>query len=475
LNEIDLLVKDAEYLISMDSDRRMIRDGALAVTGDTIIDIGTTAELDSRYKAKKTISARGKFLFPGFITTHTHLFQTLLKGLGRDRPLIQWLDSSVRIALRNYNDECMYWGAMTGLTEALRTGTTTVTDSQYCQSRKGLDRPVLNAYEDLGIRGVLSKSHTDVSGFAPEIACEWVETEEDYIRDTDALCSEYQNHPTISMSIAPGIIWNISKEGSRLTREIADKWKIPITMHLVETEDDDEYTRSVHGMSTIDFLEETGLLGPDFVAVHAVHVTDHDIKRFKKYGVHISHCPLSNMILASGTAPVHRYLAEGINVSLAADGAASNDTQDMLEVMKVTALLHKVVTRDASVVSAADVLEMATLGGARALLKEKEIGSLEKGKKADFFIYNPMNARSVPVHDPVSTLVYSSAQPNVETTVVGGRILLEDGKLLAADETHILRETQRVASSLVERSGLGNLQWGRRIEVGEGVLYGNRV
>jgi 5-methylthioadenosine/S-adenosylhomocysteine deaminase len=198
-------------------------------------------------------------------------------------------------------------------------------------------------------------------------------------------------------------------------------------------------------------------------------MTDYDIERFKKYGVTVSHCPVSNMILASGAAPVPRFLEEGIPVSLAADGAASNDTQDMLEVMKITALQHKLVTRNAAVVSASEVLEMATLGGARSLMMEKEIGSLEAGKKADFFIYNPLNARSIPVHDPVSTLVYSSAQPNVETTVVGGRVLLDNGKLVTADEEEMLRETQRVASSLVERSGLGSVQWGQKLKAG---LYG---
>jgi 5-methylthioadenosine/S-adenosylhomocysteine deaminase len=222
-------------------------------------------------------------------------------------------------------------------------------------------------------------------------------------------------------------------------------------------------------MSAIDLLEETGVLGPDFVSVHSVHMTDYDIERFKKYGVTVSHCPVSNMILASGAAPVPRFLEEGIPVSLAADGAASNDTQDMLEVMKITALQHKLVTRNAAVVSASEVLEMVTLGGARSLMMEKEIGSLEAGKKADFFIYNPLNARSIPVHDPVSTLVYSSAQPNVETTVVGGRVLLDNGKLVTADEEEMLRETQRVASSLVERSGLGSVQWGQKLKAG---LYG---
>jgi len=463
MREIDLLVEHADYVVTMDPERRIIRNGSLAVAKDTIIDLGPDAELAGRYLAKKRIDASGRFLFPGFITTHTHLFQTLLKGLGRDKSLFEWLNSSVRVALHNYDPECMYWGAMTGLTEALRTGTTTVTDFQYCHAVPGLDQPVLDAYEDLGIRGVLSKSHTDVSGFSPEIACEWTESEDEFIRDSDDLCCRYEHHPSISISVAPGIIWDLSRRGYQLTRELADKWKIPITMHLVETEDDDQYAHANYGIGSIDLLEETGMLGPDFVAVHSVYVTERDIERFKRYGVSVCHCPVSNMILASGTAPVPRFLQEGIPVSLGPDGAASNDSQDTLELLKTTALLHKLVSKDASVVSAAEVLEMATLGGARALLREKEIGSLEIGKKADFFIYNPEHVRSIPVHDPISSLVYSSTQANIETTVVAGRPLLENGILVTADEALIRRETQRVASSLIRRSGLGNVQWGRRM------------
>lgn len=466
MKRADILILNADYLISMDRSRRMISDGAMAIVGDRIAALGSTPELIKEWEGGKVIDAAGKYLFPGFITTHTHLFQTLLKGLGRDKTLFEWLDSSVRVALHNYDQEMMYWAAMCGLTEALRTGTTTVTDFQYCHSSPGLDQPVLNAYQDLGIRGVLSKSHTDVSGFPKEIACSWVESEEEYIRDTDDLCSQYEKHPTISISIAPGIIWDLSKRGYEMTREVADKWKIPITMHLVETEDDDEYARSTYGMSAIDLLEETGILGPDFVSVHSVHMGEEDIQRFKKYGVTVSHCPVSNMILASGTAPVPRFLEEGIPVSLAADGAASNDSQDMLEVMKMTALQHKLVTRNAAVVSAPQVLEMATLGGARALLQEDRIGSLEVGKKADFFIYNPKNARSIPVHDPVSSLVYSSSQANVETTVVNGKILLENGELKVADEEEILQKTQAAASKLIDKSGLGNTQWGHPVRVG---------
>ncbi len=451
-------------VITMDEERRIIENGGIAVTGDTLIDIGTEEEVRGRYTGIETIDARGKYVFPGFITTHTHLFQTLLKGLGRDKTLFDWLNSSVRVALHNYTEECMYYGAMTGLIEAIRTGTTTVTDSQYCHVGKGFDEPVIQAYKELGVRGVLSKCHTDISGLPPEIRPDYVESEDDYFQEMEDLCSRCAADPMMSMSLAPGIIWDHSKEGFFTTRSMADRYGIPITMHLLETEDDDRFSMEKYGKPTVDVLEECGILGPDFVSVHSVHMSESDFEKFKKYGVSVSHCPVSNMILASGAAPVPRFLREGMNVSLACDGAASNDTQDMLEVLKMTALQHKLMTRDAATVSAAQVLEMATLHGARALLREREIGSLEEGKKADMFIFNPLRARSIPLHDPVSTLVYSAGQTNVETAIIAGKVVMKDGEITSCNEEEVLRKTQHTAARLVEKSGLGNVQWGRTVQ-----------
>lgn len=463
MKQADLLITGGT-VITMDEERQIIENGTVAVTGDTFAAVGTEEEFRGRYTGVETIDARSKYVFPGFITTHTHLFQTLLKGLGRDKTLFDWLNSSVRVALHNYTEECMYYGAMTGLIEAIRTGTTMVTDSQYCHVRKGFDEPVIRAYRELGVRGVLSKCHTDVSGLPPEIRPGYVESEDDYFQEMDDLCSRFADDPMLSMSLAPGIIWDHSKEGFIETRNMADRYKIPITMHLLETEDDDRFSMERYGKPAVDVLEECGILGPDFVSVHSVHMSESDFDTFIKYGVSVCHCPVSNMVLASGAAPVPRFLREGMTVSLACDGAASNDTQDMLEVLKITALQHKLMTRDAATVSAARVLEMATLHGARALLKGKEIGSIEEGKKADMFIFNPLRARSVPLHDPVSTIVYSAGQTNVETTVINGKVVMKNGEITVCNEEEILRKTQNTAAELVEKSGLGNVQWGRTVQ-----------
>ena len=459
MEQADLLITGI-CIVTMDDARRVIADGALAVVGQRIAAIGETESVLRRYAGRRRLDGRGKYLYPGFISTHTHLFQTLLKGLGRDKPLFQWLDASVRRALRNFDEETIYHAAMLGLIEAVKSGTTTVLDFQYCHPVPGIDESVIKAYLDLQVRGVLCKTHTNVGKFPPDIAFKYVETEDDHFRELEHLCLKYSGNPLVGLAAGTGIIWDQDPAGYRRSREFVDHFKIPFSMHLVETEEDDRYAQQTWGMSAIDLLESCGILGPDFIAVHDVNVKDEDIRRFRDFGVKVSHCPIPNMMLASGTAPVPRYLEEGITVSLACDGAAANDSQDMLEVLRIAALLHKLVAHDASVVPAEQILEMATRGGARTLGMEASIGSLEEGKLADMFIWSPNTARSTPVNDPISSLVYSSDSRNIETTIIGGKVVMDRGVIKTLDEAAVLEKGQRIAETLVRRSGLGNCHWG---------------
>ncbi len=465
MERISLLIRNG-YLVTMDDERRVIPEGYLAIRDDRIIDVGEMADLKGQYQADRVIDASNRFVFPGFINTHSHLFQGAMKGLGRDKGLFEWLDSSVRFALHETGYEEVYTAALLGCIENIRSGSTMVLDYHYAHAKEaGLDDAVMQAFEETGIRGLLGRAHTNVSQMPDGAQCPRVETEEQFFDDVERLQQKYENHSRIGVCMAPGIIWDLSEEGYRHCRTLADKYGMITTMHTLETKDDNQFTQELYGSNTMPFLAKTGVLGPDFLAVHCVDMDEEDFRIFKEYDIKVSHNPVSNMILASGVAPVPRMLDLGLTVSLATDGSASNDTQDMMEVLKTTALIHKCHLKDPTVISANEVVEMATLGGAAALGREEDLGSLEAGKKADFWLMNPRTARCVPVADPVAALVYHASQGNVETTVVDGRVVLDEGRITTVDEEAVFDRLQEVACNLRKRVGLGNTQWGHRVFV----------
>jgi 5-methylthioadenosine/S-adenosylhomocysteine deaminase len=450
----------------MDGERRILNDGAIAVAGDTIRAVGDTRDIEREYDTSRIIDAADKAVFPGFINTHCHLFQVLLKGLGRDKILFDWLDASVRRAIWRITPERAEAAAVVGCLEHLHSGATAVLDYQYCHGHAGIDEAVLRAVEKTGIRAVYGRGYNPASSLPEDCMPPLRETEDDFFASVEELADRYRSHPRISIAIAPGIIWDLSEGGYRRMRKLADKRGLIITMHVNETPDDDVFSRQTYGLDTVPFLEKTGVLGPDFVAVHCVNMDDEDMAAFKKHDVKISNNPVSNMILASGVANVPDFRAAGLTVSLGVDGAASNDSNDMMETIKAAALIHKCVRRDARVVPAAEVLEMATLGGARAIGREKDLGSLEPGKKADLFIFNPKTARTVPMADPVASLVYSGGEENIETTVVAGKVVMENRRCLMIDEEQALAECQAAAAALRGETGLGNIQWGQALQIG---------
>jgi len=463
--EASIIIKNA-YLLTLNKERDVIKNACIAVKGDRILDIGTN-EILGKYQAARVIDAKGRVVLPGFISTHSHLFQTMLKGLGRDNDLIGWLDNSIRRALRNFDKETIYYAALCGCAEAIHSGTTTILDYMYCHAIPDLDEEVIRAFEDIGIRGVLGRSFAQAAKYPPERALPYVETEQDFLDSIRSLEKKYRNHSRVSVAAAPGIIWDHTDDGFRELRRIANELKIPITLHIVETPNDDEFSMETYGERTIPHLDKLGVLGPDFIGVHCVNMTEEDIQVFKERDVKISHNPLSNMILASGVAPIARFLDEGMTVSLGCDGSASSDTQNFLNTLQMASLLHKVASRDPKTVPAAAALEMATLGGARALGREKEIGSIETGKKADLIFFDLNEIFSCPSYDPVTALVYSSTPASIKSVMIDGAMALEEGKLVNIDEEKVCYETKRLGVRLVQRSGIGNTQWGRKIEIPE--------
>lgn len=466
MENASLIVKNTT-LVTMDRDIRILEDHALVVQGSKIAAIGPSAAILAAYHSPTVLDGRDRFVFPGFINTHTHLFQNALKGLGRDKTLLDWLDSSVRKALHEIRQVDVYNAAVTGCIENIRSGVTTVLDYMYAHaSEAGLDDGVVRAFERTGIRGILGRAHTKTDGFPESVRCSINETEDMFYADVDRLREALKGHETVSLALAPGIVWDMDPDGYRRLRRYADQHGLRITMHLDETPDDDAFTRAHYGMNTAELLDQAGVLGEDFIGVHLVHLDASTLEIFGRRRIKCSHNPVSNLILASGVAPVPTLKRMGLDVGLGTDGAASNDTQNMLEVIKLAALVHKGFHRDPLIINALDVVKMATSEGARVVGREHEIGSLEVGKLADFFLFDPRNVACVPVADPITCLVYSSNPTSIQTVVIHGRIVLQDGVIRTTDESEAVYALQASAYQLRQRVGLGNEINGRRIEVG---------
>ncbi|MDC7235856.1 MAG: amidohydrolase [Spirochaetales bacterium] len=462
---LDLLLINA-FILTMDQSDRQIDGGYLGIRQGKILDVGVMREdLSEQYSPEEVIDCSGKIIVPGFISTHAHLFQSLLKGLGRDLPLLEWLNSSIIKALPYYDEEMLYMAAKAGICDNIHSGTTTIVDFQYCHVKNNLDFAVGAAFKDLGVRGVIASSRTNGEKLPSSSASKYIESEEQFFYSVEKLTAHFRNNPLINTAIAPCIIWDMSEDGFRNTRRMADALHIPVTMHVLETLDDDIFCQETYGTDTVSFLEKCGVLGPDFSAVHAVHLTDKSMQQLYEYGSSVSHCPASNMILGSGQARVPDMLEMGINVALACDGAASNDNQDMLETLKIASLLHKLESRNPSVMPAYESLKSATIRGARLIGQDDRIGSLEIGKEADFFIYNPKSdSGCMPLHDPVAALVYSAGKQGIESVFVHGNRVLSEGVI--DKETSILESAQQQAGILIEKAGLGNFKksWIQREE-----------
>jgi len=444
---IDILIKNAQIVTV--NKGQILQDSAIAIKGNKIIDIGDSKELSDKYQeAGQVIDAAGKVVFPGMINTHNHLFQTLFKGLGDDMVIGDWLKKVAYPLSTNLTVDLAYTGAMLGLMESLHSGITTSVDYMYAHPVAGLSDAVIKAMNDLKVRGIYARGF--LSGGQQFGAQEsLMETPEEVIKDFKYLYDKYQKKQEdgrISIWLAPSNMWANTKEMLKKTYDLANEYKVGYTVHISETETPRKFTQEIHGFSDAALLEELGIVGPNVLMVHCVAITDDDIAMIKKYDMKVSHNPVCNMYLASGVAPVPKMIAEGITVSLGIDGAASNNSQDMIETLKATALLHKVSSRDPKIITAEKVLELATIDGARAIGMEDQIGSIEIGKKADMFIFNPsLAAKSTPMHNPISTLVYSSNERNVETVIIDGKVVLEDGKIVDMDEIAFYKKAQKIS------------------------------
>ncbi|PKM79021.1 MAG: hypothetical protein CVU88_07960, partial [Firmicutes bacterium HGW-Firmicutes-13] len=334
--DCDILVSDGT-IITQNANREIIQNGSIVISGSEIIEIGESKKIDDKYNPTKKISAAGKYIYPGLINTHTHLFQTFIKGIGEGLSLYEWVDGIAAPSASSMSEEEAYLSTLLGGIEAIHSGTTTILDFMYSMPNSTLHRQVVNGFQKLGLRGVLGlglMENGEEHGLSP---CQFRPVSE-ALNEWSNIRNQFSS-PQLSFALAPEIPFGITRESFEEIRDYATNHKIPITIHINETEEDDQATLIDFGERAVPFLNSIGFWKPDVVAVHCIKMQPEDMKIFIENDVKISHNPISNMYLGVGCAQIIEFLNAGSTVSLATDGAGSNNSQDMFEVMKCTGLL----------------------------------------------------------------------------------------------------------------------------------------
>lgn len=425
MEPVDALIH-ARWIIPVEPAGRVLEEHALAVRHGRIVALLPSSEARASYAPTETVELSHHVLIPGLVNAHTHAAMTLLRGLADDLPLEPWLKEHIwPTEGRWVNADFVRDGTELAVAEMLRSGTTCFSDMYFFPEAAAL------AARQQGMRASIGLIMFDFPST-------WGSGPEDYLAKGLALRDQYKNDPLLSFVFAPHSTYTVSERWLKELRTLADELELPLQTHLHETAGEVEDSLRKHGKRPIARLTELGMFTPALMAVHMTQLTDAEIGECAKNGVSVIHCPQSNLKLASGFCPVAKLLKAGVNVALGTDGAASNNDLDMLAEMQSAALLAKGVSGDAAAVPAATALRMATLNGAKALGLDKDIGSLLPGKWADMTAVYLLAPETQPVHDALSTLVYSADRRQVSDVWVAGRRLLQDRELTLMDLGAIL-------------------------------------
>lgn len=423
--KVDLLVTNG-LVVTMDAQRQVIESGAVAVRGDLIVAVGATASLTERYDAARVIDARGSIVMPGLINGHAHAAMSLFRGVADDLALDEWLHKYIFPAeARNVTEGFVAWGTRLSLLEMLRGGTTTYADMYYFEDA------VARVTKEAGMRGVLSETIIDFP--APDN-----KTPAEALVYTQKYLDHWKGDPLIVAAVGPHSMYTCSEKTLEDAVALARKNHAPILIHVAEAPFELEQSRQKYGLTPVAYLERAGVLGPDVVAAHCIWVNQADILVLAHEGVGCEFNPSSNMKTAAGVMPAIEMLAAGEAIGLATDGAASNNKEDMFEEMDLGAKLQKLSRMDSRALPAEEVVALATISGARALHMEALIGSLEAGKKADVILIDTTAPHATPMYNVYSALVYALEASDVRTVIVGGKILMEQRRMLTLDEAAIL-------------------------------------
>jgi len=431
----------ARYVVAMDARRQVIENGAVAIRGNQIVDVGPRDGIDKAYQPKQRLDRPDAILTPGLINTHTHAAMSLFRGVADDLRLQEWLEKFIFPAeARNVDQEFVRWGTRLACLEMALSGITTYTDMYYFEDT------VAAATKEAGLRGMLGQT---IIGFpAPDY-----KTPQAALAGAERFLKAFANDPLIVPAVAPHAIYTNSDETLKAARALADRYRKPLVIHLAETKTENDDSLAKRKMTPTAALDAMGVLSGWTVAAHGVWLNDADLKIIKARGTGLSHNPSSNMKLASGVAPVVKILGLGIPMGLGTDGVAgSNNDHDIMREIDLAAKLQKVTTGDPRALPAEQAFAMATILGARALRMETLIGSIQKGKLADIITISLNEPHAVPMYNVYSQLAHALHGSDVADVMVNGRLIVRDRKMLTLDAPAVMAKAaeyqERVKKSL---------------------------
>ena len=435
MQPVDIIIK-ADYVLTMDRDLSVVRNGAIAVEGKKIVAAGSADEIEKRFSSQRIIRGEGRVAFPGLVNTHTHAAMVNFRGLADDLPLKVWLEEHIWPAEGRWlSPEFVTDAVELACLEMLKSGITTYADMYFFSDRGA------RATKKIGMRAVIGAGIVDFPTMTGKGA-------DDYLANAERLINDWKNDDLIMPSVADHSAYACSPETLKKSRDCAERHGVPLQIHLSETAWEVNEVLSRYGRRPVAHLDSIGFLGENLLAAHCVWLEPGEIETLAERKTGVSHCIESNLKLASGISPVPRMLQAGVRLSFGTDGAASNNDLNILSEMSTAAKVHKAISGDPTALSAKQVVLMATRWGAEALGLGRETGSIEEGKAADIVIADLKKPHLTPLYDIYSHMVYSMSASDVSTVLVNGRVVLEDRRLATADEAEIL---DRAA------------EWGRKI------------
>lgn len=430
----------------------LFEPGYVWIEGDRIRAVGAGSPPPELPEQAETIlDASRMAVMPGLVNAHTHLFQTFIRGLADDKPLLDWLAAAIWPVAKALQPEEAYLAAMVGLVENVRSGCTAVNDHHYIHTEPDNDDAVFRAAEEAGLRFMMARGWADMNYHEA-----FMESPEQIINEMSRLKENWhgKNDNRLRLQFGPLIPWGCSDATMGRTFELAQQWGMGTHIHVAESRAEVEIDLEKRGLRHIEWLESLEALDESVQLVHSVWLSDEELEMIARRGASVVHCPVANMYLASGVAHIPEMLQKGIPVALGTDGPGSNNSQDMMETLKTTALLHKVHNLEAMIMLPEDVLRMVCRGGARAFGLPDQIGSLEAGKKADVTLVDLNTPFAMPVHRVVSALVYNINAREVDTVIGDGQFLMRDKEILFVDEAALLPEAERACQKLFNRAGV---------------------